>query len=569
MKNIILILLFLTAACSAEKNFVSEYSNPIDVLVADPYVYHENDTYYLYGTSAPDGFRVYTSKDLVNWRYQGYALKTSKATWPVSAFWAPEVYKKGFEYFMFYCARGLNKKSSGYTMRICVAKSKSPLGPFKDIKSPAFILDKAVIDPTVFVDDDDTAYLFYTLDCSENKISEIWMGKLTDDWLGFDGKPVKCFGPSQIWEGETWNEAPFVIKHDKYYYAMYSANYFASPNYSIGYAVSTNIFGPWEKYKNNPILKLTDKVWGPGHHCVTKSPNGKEFFVVYHTQQRPGSGARQVAIDRLVFEKGTNREAGASRDVARPSSSAIQADSLVSEFNDYPDIMKVVGPTVAPQKYPSGAKSFPQAASDEFNSSELDRSQWLIFNENPRMFKIKNGELIVTTTDGDIHRERSDIRNLFLQYAPKGDFEIETKVNFNPEKNYEQVMLVVWQDHNNYLRLSYVFADELKFEAACEINGEFKSENVPLSKLSLNKMKHPGFISGEVKGDLVLLKIKKKKNHYDFFYSFNGEKWRKVGKGYNVDFNDLKVGINATAPVSRRNIHAEFDYFRMLSAYLF
>ena len=186
----------------------------------------------------------------------------------------------------------------------------------------------------------------------------------------------------------------------------------------------------------------------------------------------------------------------------------------------------------------------------------------MIFNEDPRTYKIRNGKLVITTLDGDIHRERSDMSNLFLQYAPAEDFEIETKVSFNPEQNYEQVMLVVWQDHNNYLRLSYVYAEELRIESACEINGEFKSQNIPLS-ISLKGSKGDSPFSKGGEGDFVLLKIKKKKNHYDFFYSRNGSKWKKVGKGYNVNFNDLKVGINATAPVSQRNITAEFDYFRL------
>ena len=519
MKKVaIIFLLLLSTACRAETNTVAQFANPIDVLVADPFVYHENDTYYLYGTSAPDGFRVYTSKDLVNWRYRGFAYRTSKASWPDSAFWAPEVYKKGDEYFMFYCARGLNKKADGYTMRICVAKSKSPLGPFKDVKSPAFVLDKAVIDPNVFVDDDGTAYLFYVLDCSENSISEIWVGKLNDKWTDFDGKPVKCFGPSQLWEGEIWNEAPFALKHGKFYYLMYSANYFASPNYSVGYAVATNIFGPWKKYEKNPILKLTEKVWGPGHHCVTKSPDGKETFIVYHTQQTYGSGARQVAIDRLVFEKSKNREA---------------------------DIIKIFGPTVEPQKYPSGALPFPIAKSDDFSAAELDRSHWLVFNENPRAFKIKNGKLIITTLDGDIHRERADINNLFLQYAPEGDFEIETKFEFTPKENYEQVFLCVWQDHNNYLRLSYVYDGAPKVEVAKEVKGNYKSYNLPVKK------------------KIKFLKIKKTGEHYDFYYSFDNKIWKKVGKGFNLKFNDIKVGISAISPVSERTPVAEFDWFNI------
>ena len=421
---------------------------------------------------------------------------------------------------MFYCARGLNKKANGYTTRLCVAKSKSPLGQFKDIKSPAFVLSQAAIDPTLFIDDDGSAYLFYVLDCSENKISEIWVGKLKDNWTEFDGQSVKCFGPSQIWEGGIWNEAPFVIKHGKYYYAMYSANYFASPNYSIGYAVATNIFGPWQKYEKNPILKLTEKVWGAGHHCITKSPNGKEYFIVYHSQQSFGSAARQMAIDRLVFEK--NKNGGA-------------------------DIIKVLGPTTEPQKYPSGAKSFSTAKSDDFSAGKLDRSQWLVFNENPQTYKLKQGKLIITTLDGDIHRERSDINNLFLQYAPDGNFEIETKVAFSPRKNYEQALLCVWQDHNNYLRLSYVYDDGTKVEAACEINGEFKSYNEPIK----NPSKY------------IYLKISKRGNNYNFYFSADGEKWKKLNKSYTVNFNEIKIGLGATSPVSGRNIPAEFDYFKV------
>jgi len=518
MKKLLLFIIFTTITSLAKENSIENYSNPIDVLVADPFVYHENDTYYLYGTSASEGFKVYISKDLVNWQYKGFALKTSKVTWPVSAFWAPEVYKKDSDYFMFYCARGLNKEASGYTMRLCVAKSLSPLGPFKDIKSPAFCVTNAIIDPHIFVDDDGSAYLFYTLDCSENTTSEIWVGKLKNNWLEFDGKPVKCFGPDQLWEGDTWNEAPFVLKKGKIYYAMYSANYFASPDYSVGYATATNIFGPWKKYARNPILKLTNKVWGPGHHCVTKSPDEKELFIVYHSQQRPGSGARQVAIDRLIFDK-NNR-------------------------------LKVIGPTTTPQKFPSGTKPFPIAKSDEFNYQKLERKQWILFNEVPKTHKIKNGKLVVTTLDGDVHHERSDTKNLFLQYAPLGDFEIETKVFFNPEQNYEQASLFIWQNHNNYLRLSYVFDNEPKIEVGYEKEGEFKSQSFPFSIKNPDK-------------DVVYLKIKKTKNHYDFYFSKNGNEWEKIKKRVDTAFNNIKIGINATAAVSQRNIVAEFDYFRI------
>ena len=72
MKSFILTVLFafvLTpgfapAPARAEDGF----ANPIDVLLADTFIYREGDTYYLYGTSSVSGLYVWTSEDLVNWR---------------------------------------------------------------------------------------------------------------------------------------------------------------------------------------------------------------------------------------------------------------------------------------------------------------------------------------------------------------------------------------------------------------------------------------------------------------------------------------------------------------------
>ena len=43
---------------------------------------------------------------------------------------------------------------------------------------------------------------------------------------------------------------------------------------------------------------------GPGHSCITLSPDGKEMFIIYHTHADPKkpSGERVVNIDRLQFE---------------------------------------------------------------------------------------------------------------------------------------------------------------------------------------------------------------------------------------------------------------------------
>lgn len=126
--------------------------------------------------------------------------------------------------------------------------------------------------------------------------------------ISVEGEPVLLTTPTQMWEtgGDyIWNEGPEVIKHNGIYYLTYSSNFYASQDYSVGYATSDFPLGEYTKYENNPILTAGSykNISGPGHHSFTTSPDEKELFMVYHTHTYPNapSGDRQVNIDRVVF----------------------------------------------------------------------------------------------------------------------------------------------------------------------------------------------------------------------------------------------------------------------------
>jgi GH43 family beta-xylosidase len=87
---------------------------------------------------------------------------------------------------------------------------------------------------------------------------------------------------------------------------MYSANFFMSRDYSVGYAVAESPMGPFIKAEHNPVLFTTvPEMSGPGHNSVTTSPDGSELFIVYHihTDPQKPSGDRQVCIDRMGFRE--------------------------------------------------------------------------------------------------------------------------------------------------------------------------------------------------------------------------------------------------------------------------
>ena len=304
---------------------IKTYTNPVGGItgIGDPYILKYDGKYYLYATSSDIGFKVWKSYNMVDWIESGLALNRNSVgnNWGKGNFWAPEVKFYNNKFYMNYSAISDNGK-----MKLRIAVSDNPLGPFINSSEPFFNdNDFSYIDGDLFFDNN-KVYFFFVKDCSQNiingrHISQIHVVELTSDLKTMIGQPKLILTPDQDWEGINgdwqWNEGPFVLKHDNIYYLMYSANVYDSPDYSVGYASATTPMGLWVKYPGNPILKkdLAQKISGPGHNCVTSSPDDKELFVVYHTHtyfDKP-SGNRNVCIDRLYFENGEMKIIGPTR----------------------------------------------------------------------------------------------------------------------------------------------------------------------------------------------------------------------------------------------------------------
>ncbi|BCK00969.1 glycoside hydrolase family 43 protein [Anaerocolumna chitinilytica] len=288
------------------------YKNDLGITqIGDPFILKASDnTYYLYCTSAANGYYCWKSKDLVNWSGKKMCYIKKSDAWCVDSFWAPEVVEYKNKYYMYYSAR-----STEGSLRIGIATSDKPEGPFEDVKNkPLFDFGYAAIDANVLIDDDGSKYLYFSRDCSENDIgginkSEIYGVRLNEDMLSLKGEPELLLTPTQKWEKSSvnplWNEGPEVIKHNNIYYLSYSANCYASSSYSVGYATSSSPLGPFEKSEKNPILTsgTSTTISGPGHHSFTVSPDGTEIWMAYHTHTDPktGGGNRKLNIDRVLF----------------------------------------------------------------------------------------------------------------------------------------------------------------------------------------------------------------------------------------------------------------------------
>lgn len=263
--------------------------------------------YYLYPTTngfngGPiGGVRCWYSTDLMSWQPKGWAYLISENTWAQNTLWGPEVHYLNGWFYMFFSA---SNETTG-PLRVCVARSQNPEGPFEDYKAPLFSPVYEAFDVNFFADDNGHFYLYWVAIGSG-----IW-GQEIDSNLNLLGSASQSlvWAPLQSWEGNIC-EAPFMFKNGSNYHLMYSGNSFTSSNYAVGYATSSSPLGPFTKYIGNPILKkdlsLAPPVSGPGTHSIVKSPDGSELFIVYnaHTHPDEGGGDRSLYIDRMTTTGG-------------------------------------------------------------------------------------------------------------------------------------------------------------------------------------------------------------------------------------------------------------------------
>ncbi len=264
------LVVFLSAGCL----FVSaKVKHKSELPLADPYVLVDGGIYYAYGTHSENGIEVYSSHDMMTWKYETLALdkrNTTEKRW----FWAPEVYRMNGKYYMYYSANE----------HIFVATSDSPLGPFRQAgDSP--LLAEGSIDTSFFMDENGTPYLFFVLFKDGNAI---WAAELERNLVAIKYETLHpCIKVSQAWEcdpempGAKINEGPFILKRGGTYYLTYSANDFRSKRYGVGVATSRSITGGWIKSEQNPLFQSVGGLVGTGHHSFFTDKTGK-LWMIFH-----------------------------------------------------------------------------------------------------------------------------------------------------------------------------------------------------------------------------------------------------------------------------------------------
>lgn len=268
-----------------------------EVKTADPFILNDNGIYYLYGTRAGNpnkGFEAFSSKDLKNWKREGYVITTGR-----SLYWAPEVYKFDGKYYMYY--------SAGHQLYVAIANS--PLGPFKDVSTePMLELGVNMIDSSIFTDTlPDGKIQQWMFFVEENGGNRIYRCKLNADHVTADASTVqKVIEADKTYEKRVsyrCTEGPIVIKKGGRYFLMYSANTYNSIHYCVCVAFTSNLeSNQWTKLSTNPILSYTtldNQLYGTGHHGWFIDNDGQCRIVFHAYKNKQCVGTRRVYIGAL------------------------------------------------------------------------------------------------------------------------------------------------------------------------------------------------------------------------------------------------------------------------------
>lgn len=230
-----------TATCRASDPIIqTRFTADPAPLVYDGVVYlytsHDEDN------TPADGFLMrdwllYTSTDMVNWTDKGTVASLRSFSWANQGYggfengaWAHQTIARNGKFYLYCTVQGGG---------IGVLVADKPEGPFKDaIGKPLIGANYDTIDPTVFIDDDGQAYLYWGN-------PNLWYVKLNQDMISYSGEPTKDPSIAKV-AGQPdpfhYQEGPWAYKRDGHYYMAYAST--CCPE-GIGYSMSDKPTGPW------------------------------------------------------------------------------------------------------------------------------------------------------------------------------------------------------------------------------------------------------------------------------------------------------------------------------------
>jgi arabinoxylan arabinofuranohydrolase len=220
-------------------------------------------------------WRLYSTTDMVNWTDHGTPAGYKTFSWGTGDAWAPQGIARNGKYYLYV---PLNNNTGA---KIGVGVSDNVAGPFMDPLGKALAQkDSGNIDPTVFVDDDGQAYMYW----GNGTLRYV---KLNSDMISTSGNITNV-------SLNGFTEGPWFYKRGSLYYMVYAA---IAGSEKISYATSNSPTGPW-----NIRGDIMDAGRTFTNHPGVVDYKGHSYFF-YHNSALPGGNnyKRSVCVEEFTY----------------------------------------------------------------------------------------------------------------------------------------------------------------------------------------------------------------------------------------------------------------------------
>ncbi len=300
----------------AEPGANSTFVNPI-YEGADPFVFKHTDGFYYFCQSEGDrGIAVWKSDRLTDKGVKRLVWKAPDSGWNSKEVWAPELHYLQGKWYIYYAADDGNNRN--HRTGVLQSKTRDPQGDYRDMgavytgdeiesgKNSRWAIDATPLEMN------GKLYLIWSgWNGADDDVQSLFIAEMENPWTIKSDRVKITPNNTYAWEcvsdspgNKGLNEGPEVLRHGDRIFVIYSCSGSWETTYKLGQLSIREGKDPmnpdnWVK-KDSPVFQGTDTVHGVGHCCFTKSPDGTEDWMVYHSKIGTSPGwQRNVRIEKF------------------------------------------------------------------------------------------------------------------------------------------------------------------------------------------------------------------------------------------------------------------------------
>lgn len=448
------------------------------------------------------GVPVFHSRDLVNWKQVGHVL--SRPSQLVN------MERQHVSGGIFAPAISYNPHNKTYYMITTnvgagnfYVKTQDPFGEWSD---PIMVPEVGGIDPSIFFDEDGKAYVVNNDDAPDFKPE--YDGHRTIRVQELDWKNDRMVGPRKILvnkgvhpeEKPIWIEGPHMYKINGKYFLM-DAEGGTGPNHSEVIFRSDSPWGPFEAWKENPILtqrhldpNRSNPITCAGHADLIQTTEG-DWWAVF-----------------LACRPIDNRFENLGRETfLMPVKWSEDGFPYITKDNEIiPMVQKRPG-TVRGEEVTFGNFS----VEEEFNDSTLDMQWMTLRGPAADLYSLTSTPGYLTLKCADVSAKEKAVPAMVCRRMQHHEFETATRMYFDPQTVDEKAGLLLFKDETHQYFMAV---------------GEKESERT-VSLIQIARDGDTVVACNTVPSDATCfdLKVVSTGETYEFYYSTNeGKSWTKL-----------------------------------------